>query len=428
MLGQERPEPLGIPGRVGTAEVAAGRVGDHVGAPGRIGGEAHGVRTLLGRRKAPSLEVRLGVLGRRTVGMEQQRRVEAGGRQFFERLRNPLGQLRVEDEAVLRQHHVRLRSPRVVEHDLCAGLGDALAQHGLRRRHELDSLFDQAAVAQQQLLLDCMFRVVPRIHLVCGQVDQVVPRRGDVHVQHHAAAEIAEVVVERPPRLVLHRLERQLLPGGQLEQLRGPPAENRQQLLQHGHRDRAVDEVLVAPRLTALVQRAVAREKLVELGVRRFVDARRRQLGPNAVAALDLVDIGDLGAREHVRVGRAPLHLVAQPAVFELGHQRVAVGGELRGVDGLLGVDLLLELGRAVVRVDQTVDMLAEPQSELEVALGVGHSRSRRRPSRRLRSLLSSVEPTLMPARRALPGPGRRRRTWWRDRTDPGAAAARAAA
>ena len=49
----------------------------------------------------------------------------------------------------------------VVEHDLRTGLGDALAEHGLGRRHELDPLFDHAAVAQQQLLLDRVLRVVP---------------------------------------------------------------------------------------------------------------------------------------------------------------------------------------------------------------------------------------------------------------------------
>ncbi len=42
VLGEERPEARRVAADVGAAELAACRVGDHVRAPGRVGGEAHG--------------------------------------------------------------------------------------------------------------------------------------------------------------------------------------------------------------------------------------------------------------------------------------------------------------------------------------------------------------------------------------------------
>src|SRR5205823_5256618 len=116
----------------------------------------------------------------------------------------------------------------------------------------------------------------------------------------------------------------------------------------------------------------------------------------------DLIGVRQLSAREHTGIGRARTHLVAQPAVLELAGERVGVGRELRRVDQLLGLDLLLQLGWAAVRVDNAVDMLPEPEPQLEVAL-------------------SGVQ-------REPPVPVRRRRTWWRDRTGRHGGAARARA
>ena len=74
-----------------------------------------------------------------------------------------------------------------------------------------------------------------------------------------------------------------------------------------------------------------------------------------------------------MRVRRAAEHLVGEPAVVEVGEQRIAVGGEHARVGLLLRVDALLQPGRAVIRVDEAVDVLAEAQPELEVALGGRH-------------------------------------------------------
>ena len=50
------------------------------------------------------------------------------------------------------------------------------------------------------------------------------------------------------------------------------------------------------------------------------------------------------------------------------------MGGELLRGQRLLGVDLLLQLGRPVVRVDEPVDVLAEPQPEEQIPFRGRHT------------------------------------------------------
>ena len=85
-----------------------------------------------------------------------------------------------------------------------------------------------------------------------------------------------------------------------------------------------------------------------------------------------------------------PVNLVAEAAVVELVVQRGGVAASCAGADELLAVDLLLQLGRAVVGIDETIDVSPEPQPEQQVVLSC--------------------------AQRVPPGPGRRRRTSWRCR------------
>ena len=137
-------------------------------------------------------------------------------------------------------------------------------------------------------------------------------------------------------------------------------------VVQDRDHERAVDEVPRPPGLPPLEERPFPGQELIELCVHRFVHTRVDELGAHAVAAFDLVDVGDVIAGKDVRIRGTPTHLVAQPPVREIGEERVAVGGELGGVDRPLGLDLLLELGRAVVGVDEAVDMTAEPEREQE--------------------------------------------------------------
>ena len=98
-------------------------------------------------------------------------------------------------------------------------------------------------------------------------------------------------------------------------------------------------------------------------------------LRPHAVAALDFVRPRDRLAREPPGrrlaaascARRKTLRCSSSNAerLGELG----SLGGERRRVRRLLGIHLLLELGRPVVGVDEAVDVTAKPQAEDEVPL-----------------------------------------------------------
>ena len=107
--------------------------------------------------------------------------------------------------------------------------------------------------------------------------------------------------------------------------------------------------------------------------------------GPDAVAPLHLVGIGDLLAGEHARVRAEASDLVGEPAPAlrleirgcEVGCETVRVGHELLRLDHRLGGDGLCELRRAVVGVDAAVDVASEAEPEEQVALdGVRHTGS----------------------------------------------------
>ena len=80
--------------------------------------------------------------------MDHQRCVEPDGAERLRHLRDSLGELRVDERcAMATEDGVRLFLRGVVEDELRAGLGDALAEHSLRRRYELDPLLDLPLVA-----------------------------------------------------------------------------------------------------------------------------------------------------------------------------------------------------------------------------------------------------------------------------------------
>jgi hypothetical protein len=94
--------------------------------------------------------------------------------------------------------------------------------------------------------------------------------------------------------------------------------------------------------------------------------------GAHAVARFDLVGVRDGLAGKRACVCVEADHLVVQPAVFNLVEQGGCIDGEHLRIDRLLGVDVGREFGRAVVRVDDAVDVAAEPKPEQEVALDDG--------------------------------------------------------
>ena len=205
-------------------------------------------------------------LVRRAVLVDHQRGVEPDGAQRLERLRDLLAELRGRRRSRACAARRRPRRASRRRGRSSARLGDAFAEHGLRRRHELERLLDRALVAREQLLLDRVLGVMAGVDLVRGEVDQVEAGRRHVDVQHDAAAQIAVVVVERPPRLVGDRLDRQRLALGQLDERRGPPrAGSAAGRSAPGRRARRRRGAASRQRLAALEERPVARQQLVEL-------------------------------------------------------------------------------------------------------------------------------------------------------------------
>ena len=155
-----------------------------------------------------------------------------------------------------------------------ARLRDALADHCLRRRYELQRLLEQATVTDQALLLHRVLGVVPWIDLVGGELHDVGRRRRLVGVDHDTAAEVAEVVVEGPPGLVAHGLDRRLFALRQVEETARARAENLRDGGQCGNETVGDDEALAAPGLEAIAQLSLAGQEPLELLVRLAV-ARR---------------------------------------------------------------------------------------------------------------------------------------------------------
>jgi hypothetical protein len=119
----------------------------------------------------------------------------------------------------------------------------------------------------------------------------------------------------------------------------------------------------------ALGQRPLTREQLLEPLVRGGEDGFVGVGRPNAVAPLDLVGVRVGLAGQNAGVGAHADHLVAQPAVVELVEQRLSLGDERPRLGRRLRGDGGRQLRRAVVGVDDPLDVAAELQAEPEVAL-----------------------------------------------------------
>src|SRR4029453_2919263 len=96
----------------------------------------------------------------------------------------------------------------------------------------------------------------------------------------------------------------------------------------------------------------------------RFGDAAR----PDPVAALDLVGVRHFLAGQLPRDRLEPDNLGVEPTVRRVEEAR-AVLDERGGLPQRFGVDLLLQFGRPVVRVDEPVEGTAEPKAEPDVVL-----------------------------------------------------------
>ena len=126
------------------------------------------------------------------------------------------------------------------------------------------------------------------------------------------------------------------------------------------------------------MQRPVSRQQVLELLVRRAVRLLRSQLWPDAVALLDLVGVREAFARKDAGVGAEPVDLIRQPTTAlrvepgdarHVGGERIRLRCQLGGVDARCCDDGIRQLGRAVVGVDEPVDVAPERQSQRQVAL-----------------------------------------------------------
>jgi hypothetical protein len=185
-------------------------------------------------------------------------------------------------------------------------------------------------------------------------------------------------VVVRGPGLVGDVVELARLALGEAEHLEGSRAELRDEGLECRPETLRRQRIPLAPGLVARGERAVARQNPVELAVCHLELRLGHPLRSNAVAAFDLIGVGDLLARELARDGLEPDDLVPQPAVGGV-EQRGGIGDERHRLAERLGVHPLLQLRRAVVRVHEPVDVPPEPEPEPDVVLG---HRSERESSR----------------------------------------------
>ena len=102
-----------------------------------------------------------------------------------------------------------------------------------------------------------------------------VGHRGLVGVDDNATAEVAEVVVERPPGLVGHGLDHSVLTRRQVEETSGAGAEDLRDRDQSRNQAVGDDEALVAPGFETIAQISVARQETLELLVRLAVGVAR---------------------------------------------------------------------------------------------------------------------------------------------------------
>jgi hypothetical protein len=251
-----------------------------------------------------------------------------------------------------------------------------------------------------------VLRVVPGVGLVRDEV----PERGGEHrqvgVDGDAAAQVSEVVVEPGPRLVGHQVEVDVLTLGQAEGAVGALPEVLRKRGDGGSQLVDGDGLRLLPRDVALGERSAARHDLLEGAVCSGEDVLVDEPRGHAVAPLDLLDEGDSDPGEPLGSRPQAGHLGVEPSasvrvvgrVVE-GHPRVEVGEQAAGVVGKgvgptdrLGGDAVGECGRAVVGVDEAVDVASEAEPELEVALDEVHaSFERKKASVSSQPLVASV-------------------------------------
>src|SRR6185503_17336747 len=221
----------------------------------------------------------------------------------------PYGECEVEIEVdtCLAPHDVGKRRGAVpLEQQPWRDRGDSLRDQRLRRRDEHQRLLEQSEAADERLLLAAALGVVAGIRLVDRKGQELDRRAGQLAVDRDRAPQVAAVLAEREPRLVVDDLDGDILTLGKLDESPRLPAR-----LLDDRLDRALDGVArhahrLLPGPMSLSDGTGSGKQPVELVVRGREDRLVGAARPHAVALLDLVGVRGPLAREHARVRPQP--------------------------------------------------------------------------------------------------------------------------
>ncbi len=224
-------ESSGLAADVRAAEVETGRVGDHVRAPGRVGREPHPVLRLIRRARAASARCRPAPprVTRRPGASATPRRARScrAPRQPSRSPRSGRDRRRSHDGRARRTPLPARLSPRTISAPTSAmpslstacGVGTSWMPSSIAPRSRISSCSLTACSVWWPGYTSCAARWI-----------EVAAGGRHVDVQDDTAPQIAEVVVERPPRLVGDRFEHELLPCGEVDDGGGSLAQQRQQV------------------------------------------------------------------------------------------------------------------------------------------------------------------------------------------------------
>ena len=255
-------------------------------------------------QETPPLEIRLHLRLLRPGLVEHQRRIEVRPSAGLERALDGEPEVEIEVDTGLAPHDVGKRRGAVsLEQQPRCDRGDSLRDHRLGRRDEHQGLLEEPATPDERLLLAAALGVMARICLVDRESEEL--ERGDrqADVDRDRALQVAEVLAEREPRLVVDHLDGDVLALRKLDESPRLPTR-----LLDDRRDRALDGVArhadrLLPSPVSLRDGTCSRKQSVELVVRGREDRLVGAARPHAVALLHLVGVRRPLAGEHSGVG-----------------------------------------------------------------------------------------------------------------------------
>ena len=163
-------------------------------------------------QEPPPLEIRLRLRLLAPASWSISAALRFAHRQRLERAPDGEREVEIEVDACLAPHDVGKRRGAVsLEQQPWRDRGDSLRDQRLGRRDEHQRLLEQAAAADERLLLAAALGVVAGIRLVDRKGQELDRGDGQVDVDRDPAPQAAEVLAEREPRLVVDDLDGDVL-------------------------------------------------------------------------------------------------------------------------------------------------------------------------------------------------------------------------